>query len=608
MKHFSPKHLLLVATLIATLTASSIAQGNIIVGDLYNLSSYGSSGGIAAFSVGTTSCNTGNQPVPWVSSTNNHPVIGLNMYRLMDGKMEQIGMSWLKHGFLALSGSVCTPCNGPGGSQLSPGCSDPYSASLNGSQSGLGPRGEVNASTGVFPYPPASPSYPSTIGRRLQVDNDDLNSSMNPGARYFVEGHYISQYDSSVNNDEDNASYREIDVSGSGNNYNISFTNNADTVREKAAIEAWADIDPGVEMTFVDVPGDGRFIVGYKVTPLGNGNYHWEFAVHNLNSHDSARSFTVPLPSGASVFNVDFHGIDHHSNDGENGGVYSGANWTSSVTSSSVSWQTSTHSQNPLANALRWGTLYNFRFDSNMAPAGIVNATIGLYRSGGSAIASFIPQATVTKLSGDSQGGNVGQPFLTPLKVRVAAGSTPIVGVPVTFAVASGNGNIIGNPVVMTDSNGDAQVSVSGGAMSGAWSVTATSGSGSATFNLFTRQLRTIWSGASGLLIIIWNTEYSNMPVLLSLDDPMPAPGFIPTPYGNLYTNLINPVPGSTLYFDGLGVFGPPVAGYITNAMGGMTKIYTGLSVLNGTGLTKVFQCVALPGYVLLSNPATQTF
>lgn len=374
--------LLIVATLLL-MAQMSAGQGNIIVGDLYNLSSYGSASGMSAFSVGTTSCNLGNQPVPWVSSTNDHPVIALNMYRLKDGSMEQIGMSWLKHGFLALSGSVCTPCNGPGGSQLSPGCSDPYSASLNGSQSNLGPRGEVNASTGYFPYPPASPAYPSTIGRRIQVDNADLSPASNVNARYFVEGHYISAYDSSVNNDEDNASYREVSVSGSGSNYTISFVSGAGTERKKPAIQAWADIDPSVILSHIDLPGDGRFTVAYKITSIGGGNYRWQFSVHNLNSHDSARSLTIPVPAGASVSNVSFRGIAHHSNDGENGGTYSSANWTSSVSGSAVNWQTSTFAQDPLAHALRWSTTFSFGFDCDMAPTGIVSAAIGLYRSGG---------------------------------------------------------------------------------------------------------------------------------------------------------------------------------------------------------------------------------
>ena len=42
---------------------------------------------------------------------------------------------------------------------------------------------------------------------------------------------------------------------------------------------------------------------------------------------------------------------------------------------------TETHATNADANALRWGTLYNFRFDANAAPvAGTV--TLGLFKPG----------------------------------------------------------------------------------------------------------------------------------------------------------------------------------------------------------------------------------
>jgi hypothetical protein len=37
--------------------------------------------------------------------------------------------------------------------------------------------------------------------------------------------------------------------------------------------------------------------------------------------------------------------------------------------------------QNPNANAIRWGTLYNFRFDSNRPPQN-VNATVGFFKTG----------------------------------------------------------------------------------------------------------------------------------------------------------------------------------------------------------------------------------
>jgi hypothetical protein len=46
-----------------------------------------------------------------------------------------------------------------------------------------------------------------------------------------------------------------------------------------------------------------------------------------------------------------------------------------------MSWNSETFAQNQNANALRWGTLYNFRFDSNRPPQA-ANATIGFYKTG----------------------------------------------------------------------------------------------------------------------------------------------------------------------------------------------------------------------------------
>jgi hypothetical protein len=46
-----------------------------------------------------------------------------------------------------------------------------------------------------------------------------------------------------------------------------------------------------------------------------------------------------------------------------------------------VTWSTETFAQNPNANAIRWGTLYDFRFDSTSAPAA-ANATVGFLKTG----------------------------------------------------------------------------------------------------------------------------------------------------------------------------------------------------------------------------------
>jgi hypothetical protein len=46
-----------------------------------------------------------------------------------------------------------------------------------------------------------------------------------------------------------------------------------------------------------------------------------------------------------------------------------------------VGWATETFAANPNANAIRWGTLYNFRFDAQRAPV-TGTITLGLFRPG----------------------------------------------------------------------------------------------------------------------------------------------------------------------------------------------------------------------------------
>ncbi len=349
---------------------------DVIVGDLLDVSNYASVGGVEAFAVGTTSCNVGDTNLLWVSSTNEHPVIAQNMYRLKNGRFEQVGQSWLKHGFTALTQNICgCGCNGEGGSVLGVGCSDPYCCGLNGSQGRLGPRFEVNPYTGEFPYPfTAQDQTGNSIYKRLQVQISDLDPAQDGGGQYFVEGHYVTIDDSAAGNQANNASYRPITVSGSGSDWSIALA--GETQREQPAIRAWQDYDPSVVEVDVPVPGDGMFIAAVKTTALGGGWWRYEYAVQNLFSHRAMRSFSVPVGAGANVASIGFHDVDYHS-----GEPFDGTDWAGVASGGSVTWSTDSYALDPDANALRWGTLYNFRLDADTPPT-TGQVVMGLFRPG----------------------------------------------------------------------------------------------------------------------------------------------------------------------------------------------------------------------------------
>src|SRR4029077_3483828 len=49
--------------------------------------------------------------------------------------------------------------------------------------------------------------------------------------------------------------------------------------------------------------------------------------------------------------------------------------------SGSITWNSETFAQNQNANAIRFATLYNFRFDADQPPQS-VNATVGYFKTG----------------------------------------------------------------------------------------------------------------------------------------------------------------------------------------------------------------------------------
>ncbi len=380
--------------------ASAALSPDVTVIYLGSTSNWGAAGGVRAYSVGTTSCNIGNAPLAWCDSascvggtlqSNDHPVIAQNIYRLKDGRFSQIGMSWLKHGWLSTNSpdGACGSCVSPpgGGDQLGVGCTDTYGSGLNGGNGNpgtcagggdcrLGQRSAVNAATGDFPMPYANIGHPAEIDQRMQVEEADVNPALNAGAAYWVEGQYIAGDDGFAGNAFNNASYRSVTVGASP--FNLSLTGS--TIREKSAIDAWVVADPTVELLAVDIPASSpleRFEVARKVTNPAPGVWHFEYAVRNMNSDRSGRAFTVDFAGEAAITGAGFRDIDHHS-----GEPFSTADWDVAVTQATgtVTWTTSTFASDPDANALRFATLFNFWFDAD-SPNPIAH-TLTLFKPG----------------------------------------------------------------------------------------------------------------------------------------------------------------------------------------------------------------------------------
>ena len=340
---------------------------DVVVWEIYDWENF-SSGSTRAYAIGTNSCNEGTAVLQWQSNNNQHPVIGQNMFRLAPGqnghtRFEQIGQAWLKHGFCALSLSDCGPCNATPCSTLGIGCSDPYSAGLNASQGSAGPKYQVNATSGFFPYPPADPSYSGNVARRLQVASSDVISFQNPGAIWYVEAQYICSDDNvttSIANAENNVSYRRVNLNGSGSIIGY----NGSTQQRVPGIKAWQVADPSITYSVVRRPGEGTVVVASQAYDNGNGTWDYEYAVYNMNMDRSVGGIDIPADANVSITDEGFADVNYHS-----GEPFSGTDWPATRDSDSVSFATTqTFAQNQNANAIRWGTMYNMRFTADTGP------------------------------------------------------------------------------------------------------------------------------------------------------------------------------------------------------------------------------------------------
>ena len=313
-----------------------------------------------------------------------HPMIHMAFYRLLNGRFEQIGISWLKHGFFALSNNQCSTCQNPSdGTFLGVGCSDTYGVSNNQNRDYLGPREEVNPYTGIWnctgSYFAGGPTHQDCVRRSGSTGLDAVEHCLivadadlgNAGASYFYEAYCTIRGDQDLHN---NWGSRGCTVARNGSSWKFITSNSGNALVNGPALERWGDL-----RTTVDVAADdGQVLLAVQATALGGAVYHYEYSLLNMNSDRQIRSFDIPVAGVTGISNVACHDNDADpAND-----------WQIAIDPARIHWSTERYGANPNAAALEFGYMVNFRFDANAAPSD-VNASVGLFKPGpGSEVAA----------------------------------------------------------------------------------------------------------------------------------------------------------------------------------------------------------------------------
>ncbi len=352
------------------------------LGQLYGISVAGREGNYPAgdngLSMATTSCNVGSEDVQWEAAMQeDHPGIAMNLYRISGDRFEQIGQSWIKHGFFALSSSQCTPCQNPSnGTFLGVGCSDTYSFGNNGSRNWLGPRNEWIANAGTWEctgshFDGTSPncirshdgSGHGPIDHRLRV-NDKLLG--NPGANYYYEAFYLVRDDSNIFN---NAGYKPVTMNWTGSTWSFGSSGFSTPPIEGPAIQAYGD-----DRTHLQT-NEGELYVAWTVTDLGGANWRYTYAVYNYTFDPAIRAIAIPVDEGLNL-DLSKAGMSFYVDQEM---PYLSSNWIVTHENGLLVFATpNTHQDTPLANACHWGSTYTFWFECEAPPSANANSTMSL--------------------------------------------------------------------------------------------------------------------------------------------------------------------------------------------------------------------------------------
>lgn len=287
-----------------------------------------------------------------------HPYLVWSLYRKMNGRIEQIGRSGMKHAFLTIN----VGCNNCGSSHiLWPQCQDTYSSGNNDSNYYLGPRIELESNSGEFEETPSffdpagagNHSNSSTDWQnRLVVNEAELDI---PGAEYIFDSWYLVRDDVNIFN---TMGYRYVDLNFTGSSWSVSHLS-PNTILG-SLMDTW--VNGGLDEQTVNITENkGHLRMDTKVSDLGSGNYHYEYALTNFDYDPRIKTFSVSLPPGVTAQNTGFSGPQGYLN--LSNYKYETALWDINQVGSKLVFTAT-----GVGHMLDWGGLYNFYFDAQVAP------------------------------------------------------------------------------------------------------------------------------------------------------------------------------------------------------------------------------------------------
>ena len=196
---------------------------------------------------------------------------------------------------------------------------------------------------------------------------------------------YTHPQDAAACKGYNNASYRPVGFSGSGNNgYNMNLQST--TRQMQPAVYAWSEMDSDVKVSRLNLGAcsttglNQSYYLASKVCDLGDGTYQYEYALYNMDCDVSFNRFEVP--AGENISNAEQRFAPYHSGEEINNDL-----WSKSfdAASGNYSFWCANEDDDDAASAIRWNSMHNFSFISSDAPVD-GEVTLGLYKTNGEEI------------------------------------------------------------------------------------------------------------------------------------------------------------------------------------------------------------------------------